>query len=56
MIHLKPINLEPSIPIEEYARRLSILTPGFSGADLQNLCNEAALIAVRNKKSYVSKF
>jgi AFG3 family protein len=55
MVHLKPINLNSEMPMEEYARRLATLTPGFSGADLQNLCNEAAIIAVRNKKDNVSK-
>ena len=39
MVHLKPLNLNPQLPMEEYARRLATLTPGFSGADLQNLCN-----------------
>lgn len=47
MVHLKPLTLEPSKSIEEYATRLSTLTPGFSGADIANLCNEAAILAAR---------
>lgn len=33
---------------EEYARRMATLTPGMSGADIANVCNEAAIIAARN--------
>jgi AFG3 family protein len=33
---------------EAYAKKLSALTPGFSGADISNICNEAAIIAARN--------
>lgn len=40
--------------MEEYAKRLATLTPGFSGADIKNLCNEAAIIAARNDKKFVS--
>jgi AFG3 family protein len=47
---LKPIHLNPNLSIEEYARRLSTLTPGFSGADIANLCNEAAILAARHNK------
>lgn len=53
-VHLKPIKLNPEKDIEEYAKRLATLTPGFSGADIANLCNEAAIIAARKEKSYVS--
>ena len=48
MVHLKPITLESDKKIEEYARRMATLTPGFSGADIKNLCNEAAIIAARD--------
>jgi len=34
----------------EYARRLAKLTPGFSGADISNLCNEAAILVARKNK------
>lgn len=44
-VHLKPI--KTSLNIDDVARRLSALTPGFTGADVANVCNEAALIAAR---------
>ena len=47
-VHLKPIKTEDGADIEAIARKLSSLTPGFSGADIANICNEAALIAARN--------
>lgn len=53
-VHLKPITLDEKYPIEDYAKRLATLTPGFSGADIKNLCNEAAIIAARNDKKFVS--
>lgn len=46
-VHLKKIKLNLELPREEYARRTSTLTPGFSGADIANVCNEAAIIAAR---------
>lgn len=49
--HLKGIALELSP--EFYAKRLAFLTPGFSGADIANVCNEAALHAARNKQTIV---
>jgi ATP-dependent metalloprotease FtsH len=50
-VHLKPIKLEPGIDIDFLAKQ----TPGFSGADIANLCNEAALIAARKEKKFVQK-
>lgn len=50
MVHLKPLVLDKNIELKEYARRLATLTPGFSGADIKNVCNEAAIIAARNSK------
>jgi cell division protease FtsH len=50
-VHLKPIKLEPGIDIDFLSKQ----TPGFSGADIANLCNEAALIAARKDKKYVQK-
>lgn len=50
-VHLKPIKLAPGIDIDFLAKQ----TPGFSGADIANLCNEAALIAARKDKKYVEK-
>lgn len=38
----------------EYARKLSALTPGFSGADIMNICNEGAIIAARKNLEHVS--
>jgi AFG3 family protein len=38
-VHLKPLVLDANINIKEYARRLATLTPGFSGADIKNVCN-----------------
>jgi cell division protease FtsH len=50
-VHLKPLKLEGGFDIEFMAKQ----TPGFSGADIANLCNEAALIAARKKKKVVEK-
>ena len=40
-------------PIEEYSEKLAALTPGMSGADIANICNEAALVAARAEKTSV---
>ena len=53
-VHLKEIKTDPEYPKEEYARKLSALTPGFSGADIANVCNEGAIIAARGDKNSVS--
>jgi len=51
-VHLKKIKTNKEKPRDEYAKKLSALTPGFSGADIANVCNEGAIIAARgNKKS-----
>jgi len=50
-VHLKPLKLVEDIDIDFLANQ----TPGFSGADIANLCNEAALIAARKKKDQVEK-
>ena len=50
-VHLKPLKLDNTVDPETLARQ----TPGFSGADIANVCNEAALIAARHKKSAVGK-
>ena len=50
-VHLKPLKLELNIDIDFLAKQ----TPGFSGADIANLCNEAALIAARKEKKQVEK-
>jgi len=50
-VHLKPLKLDKDLDIEFLARQ----TPGFSGADIANICNEAALIAARKEKKTVEK-
>ena len=50
-VHLKPIKLSKNIDVNFLARQ----TPGFSGADIANVCNEAALIAARTSKKNVGK-
>ena len=50
-VHLKPLKLAPNLDIDFLSKQ----TPGFSGADIANLCNEAALIAARNGKKKVEK-
>ncbi|MDD5236902.1 MAG: ATP-dependent zinc metalloprotease FtsH [Candidatus Omnitrophica bacterium] len=50
-VHTRKIKLAPNVDLKSIARQ----TPGFSGADLANLCNEAALLAARNNKEAVDK-
>ena len=50
-VHLRNIKIDESVDTEFLARQ----TPGFSGADIANVCNEAALIAARNGKEFVQK-
>lgn len=50
-VHLKPLKLSTEIDVDFLAKQ----TPGFSGADIANLCNEAALIAARHNKKQVEK-
>ena len=51
-VHLKKIKLDK--PIDHYSERLAALTPGFAGADIANVCNEAALIAARANKEAIT--
>lgn len=53
-VHLKNIKTDPKLVKTEYARKLAALTPGFSGADIMNICNEGAIIAARKDLEYVS--
>jgi AFG3 family protein len=46
-VHLKKIKLNKEKTREEYAKKMATLTPGFSGAEIANVCNEAAIIAAR---------
>jgi len=48
-VHAKPLKLEPGVDLDFLAKQ----TPGFSGADIANLCNEAALIAARRNKTAI---
>ena len=50
-VHLKPLKLDDTVDSDTLARQ----TPGFSGADIANVCNEAALIAARHQKTAVGK-
>lgn len=50
-VHMRSLRLADNCDIEQLARQ----TPGFSGADIANVCNEAALIAARNEKSVITK-
>ena len=50
-VHLRPLKLDNSVDIDLLSRQ----TPGFSGADIANVCNEAALIAARHSKTAVGK-
>jgi cell division protease FtsH len=50
-VHLKPLKIEENFSIDFLAKQ----TPGFSGADIANVCNEAALIAARKNKAVVEK-
>ncbi|MBR5464884.1 MAG: ATP-dependent zinc metalloprotease FtsH [Alistipes sp.] len=50
-VHLRPLKLDPQLDRSFLARQ----TPGFSGADIANVCNEAALIAARHGKKQIAK-
>ncbi len=50
-VHLKPLKLDKDLDVDFLSKQ----TPGFSGADIANLCNEAALIAARKNKTFVEK-
>ncbi len=50
-VHLRPIKIDNTVDVDLLARQ----TPGFSGADIANVCNEAALIAARHNKEFVGR-
>ncbi|MPM20063.1 ATP-dependent zinc metalloprotease FtsH 3 [bioreactor metagenome] len=50
-VHLRPLKLAEGFDIEFLSKQ----TPGFSGADIANVCNEAALIAARNNKEFIDR-
>lgn len=51
MVHLSDVKIAPDVDVDLLSRQ----TPGFSGADIANVCNEAALIAARRSKEFVEK-
>ena len=50
-VHLRPVKIDNTVDVDLLSRQ----TPGFSGADIANVCNEAALIAARHGKKFVGK-
>uniref|UniRef100_A0A8C7QMA3 AAA+ ATPase domain-containing protein n=1 Tax=Oncorhynchus mykiss TaxID=8022 RepID=A0A8C7QMA3_ONCMY len=52
-VHLQPIKLDPAMAKDGLARKMAAATPGFTGADIANVCNEAALIAARHLNPHV---
>nr|XP_013221830.2 AFG3-like protein 1 [Ictidomys tridecemlineatus] len=54
-VHLHPLKLDESLRNDALARKLAALTPGFTGADISNMCNEAALIAARHLSAFVQQ-
>ncbi|XP_063802003.1 AFG3-like protein 1 [Pseudophryne corroboree] len=52
-VHLRPLKLPESLSKDALSRKLAALTPGFTGADIANVCNEAALIAARHLNEFV---
>ncbi|MFA8434457.1 MAG: ATP-dependent zinc metalloprotease FtsH [Marinifilaceae bacterium] len=50
-VHLRPLKIEPTLNVDFLSKQ----TPGFSGADIANVCNESALIAARKKKDVIEK-
>lgn len=53
LVHLRPIKTKADL--QTLANKLAALTPGFSGADIHNVCNESALIAARHQKDEVTE-
>ncbi|KAH9081960.1 ATP-dependent metallopeptidase Hfl [Lactarius deliciosus] len=55
-VHLGPLRLSEQLPdLESLSQKLAVLTPGFSGADIANVCNEAALHAARHSSEFVEE-
>ncbi|KAK1789792.1 hypothetical protein P4O66_015669 [Electrophorus voltai] len=53
-VHLRPLKLDPTLNRDALARKMAASTPGFTGADIANVCNEAALIAARHLSEAVN--
>uniref|UniRef100_A0A3Q1IZD6 AAA+ ATPase domain-containing protein n=1 Tax=Anabas testudineus TaxID=64144 RepID=A0A3Q1IZD6_ANATE len=54
-VHLRPLKLEVGMDKDALAKKMAALTPGFSGADIANVCNEAALIAARHLSDAINQ-
>merc|ERR1719265_3019307 len=54
LVHLKPISISKGLDSESVAQRMAALTPGFAGADIANICNEAAIFAARRSAEGVA--
>ncbi|XP_019380674.1 PREDICTED: AFG3-like protein 2 isoform X1 [Gavialis gangeticus] len=54
-VHLRPLKVDSTLNKDNLARKLASLTPGFSGADIANVCNEAALIAARHLSDAINQ-
>ncbi|XP_034039569.1 AFG3-like protein 2 [Thalassophryne amazonica] len=54
-VHLRPLKLEVDMDKDALAKKMAALTPGFSGADIANVCNEAALIAARHLSDAINQ-
>ncbi|XP_076149554.1 mitochondrial inner membrane m-AAA protease component AFG3L2 [Alosa pseudoharengus] len=54
-VHLRPLKLDAEVDKDALARKMAALTPGFSGADIANVCNEAALIAARHLSDAINQ-
>ncbi|XP_072278816.1 mitochondrial inner membrane m-AAA protease component AFG3L1-like [Pyxicephalus adspersus] len=54
-VHLRPLKLPENLSKDALSRKLAALTPGFTGADIANVCNEAALIAARHLNEFVGE-
>jgi len=53
MVHLRPVKLDAALQMMSVAQRMATLTPGFAGADIANVCNEAAIVAARRQAKAV---
>ena len=54
-VHLRPLVVKNESEREYFSKRMASLTPGFSGADIMNVCNEAAIQAVRNEHKHIER-
>uniref|UniRef100_A0A3Q2PZS9 AFG3-like protein 1 n=1 Tax=Fundulus heteroclitus TaxID=8078 RepID=A0A3Q2PZS9_FUNHE len=53
-VHLRPLKLEPGLNLDDLSRKLAARTPGFTGAEIASVCNEAALRAARHLSQFIS--